>query len=238
MEFGLIPPEHWSQPDFIDENKATASRNKMVEQNIIYGGSVSYRNMCRFNSGVRTDQYHRQGSADAILFFRQFFFKHPLVLKYRWYWRIECVTQFPTHLHPVNLWFSDPMSNSTVTSYMTPFYIWKNTRRSIVSSQFSPQVFSSFLKTDTHHHIISAFTITMYEYEATIPSLWRHVMGSSCSTRRPIYLTFFSQFRFRRWSPGIYCKRQFTRIPNGWWENLQPMPLWVSSHPLRTCSDT
>lgn len=55
MEFGLIPSEHWNQPDSIDEDKATASRIKMMEQNIIYGGSVSYRNMCRYNSGVRPD---------------------------------------------------------------------------------------------------------------------------------------------------------------------------------------
>ena len=53
MEFGQIPREDWFQPDSIDEIKATASRNKMMENNIIYGGSVSYRNMCRFNSGVR-----------------------------------------------------------------------------------------------------------------------------------------------------------------------------------------
>ena len=26
--------------------------------------------------------------------------------------------------------------------------------------------------------IFAAFTITMYEYEATIPTLWGHVMGS------------------------------------------------------------
>lgn len=34
-------------------------------------GSVSYRNMCRFNSG--------------------FFFKHPLMEQYQWYWRVEYV---------------------------------------------------------------------------------------------------------------------------------------------------
>jgi len=114
MEFGLIPPEHWSQPDSIDENKATASRNKMVEQNIIYGGSVSYRNMCRFNSG--------------------FFFKHPLVLKYRWYWRIEPNVQFHCDV-----------------------------------------LYDPFLYMEEHNKVYS-FTITMYEYQATIPSLWRHVM--------------------------------------------------------------
>ncbi|KAF7329250.1 GPI-anchored wall transfer protein [Mycena kentingensis (nom. inval.)] len=42
-------------------DRATAGRDRLVEQNVIYGGSVSYRNMCRFNSG--------------------FFFKHPLMLK-------------------------------------------------------------------------------------------------------------------------------------------------------------
>lgn len=71
VDFGLIPKEHWVQPDHIDEAKATASRNKMMEDNVIYGGapvfglvaliclsflfsigSVPYRNMCRFNSGV------------------------------------------------------------------------------------------------------------------------------------------------------------------------------------------
>ena len=46
----------------------------MEEDNIIYGGSLSYRNMCRFNSG--------------------FFFRHPLLDKYRWYWRIEPDVQF------------------------------------------------------------------------------------------------------------------------------------------------
>lgn len=39
VEFGVIPREHWYQPDWIDEKKATASRNKMVAEDIIYGGS-------------------------------------------------------------------------------------------------------------------------------------------------------------------------------------------------------
>lgn len=53
IEFGVIPREHWYQPDWIDEDKAKAGREAMEKKNIIYGGSVSYRNMCRFNSGVR-----------------------------------------------------------------------------------------------------------------------------------------------------------------------------------------
>ncbi|RDB21750.1 Alpha-1,2 mannosyltransferase KTR1 [Hypsizygus marmoreus] len=69
MEFGVIPREHWYQPDWVDEDKAKKSREKMEEEDVVYGGSLSYRNMCRFNSG--------------------FFFKHPSMLKYRYYWRIE-----------------------------------------------------------------------------------------------------------------------------------------------------
>jgi hypothetical protein len=52
--FATVPKEHWVQPDWIDEEKASASRQKMVEENVIYGGSKPYRNMCRFNSGVST----------------------------------------------------------------------------------------------------------------------------------------------------------------------------------------
>ncbi|KAJ7065502.1 glycosyltransferase family 15 protein [Mycena amicta] len=74
VEFGLIPHEHWFQPDWIDEEKAKQSRNWMVSNNIIYGGSVPFRNMCRFNSG--------------------FFFRHPLLDKYRYYWRMEPNVRF------------------------------------------------------------------------------------------------------------------------------------------------
>jgi alpha 1,2-mannosyltransferase len=50
--YGQIPHDHWFQPDWIDEEKATKSRLKMIEEKVIYGHSVPYRNMCRFNSGV------------------------------------------------------------------------------------------------------------------------------------------------------------------------------------------
>lgn len=137
MEFGLIPPEHWLQPDSIDEDRATASRNKMMEDNIIYGGSVSYRNMCRYNSGVRT-RLSIPGLEFvwliATFIFRQFFYKHPLLLKYRWYWRIECVNYILSSKFYPYFFFSplDLTSTFTVIFYMTRFYIWKNTRKFIV----------------------------------------------------------------------------------------------------------
>lgn len=41
VEFGLIPKEHWIQPPWIDEEKASAAREDMVKQNVIYGGTGS-----------------------------------------------------------------------------------------------------------------------------------------------------------------------------------------------------
>ena len=38
LEFGVIPHDHWYQPDWIDEDKASEARNKMEEENVIYGG--------------------------------------------------------------------------------------------------------------------------------------------------------------------------------------------------------
>lgn len=60
-KYGKIPAEHWHQPDWIDEDKARKSREEMIRKKIIYGHSVPYRNMCRFNSGVSC------ASASAVL---------------------------------------------------------------------------------------------------------------------------------------------------------------------------
>ncbi|KAJ7327539.1 glycosyltransferase family 15 protein [Mycena albidolilacea] len=113
VEFGLIPKEHWYQPAWIDEEKARASRKKMEEEHVIYGGSVPYRNMCRFNSG--------------------FFFRHELLDKYRYYWRVEPDVRFFCTL-----------------SY-DPFLFMQDEGKKY------------------------GFTISLPEYDATIPTLWTAV---------------------------------------------------------------
>lgn len=61
-EYGLIPKNHWSEhPSWIDEEKAKKAREEMAKNNVIYGDSVPYREMCRYQSG--------------------FFFRHPLLDK-------------------------------------------------------------------------------------------------------------------------------------------------------------
>jgi alpha 1,2-mannosyltransferase len=67
--YGLIPKEHWSYPEWIDQDKAEKVRQDMRERKIIYGDSESYRHMCRYESG--------------------FFFRHELMLNYEYYWRVE-----------------------------------------------------------------------------------------------------------------------------------------------------
>lgn len=68
-KFGLIPAEHWSYPEWIDKEKAALCREQMQQKKVIYGGSESYRHMCRFESG--------------------FFFRHELLKDYEYYWRVE-----------------------------------------------------------------------------------------------------------------------------------------------------
>ncbi|USW57024.1 Putative glycosyl transferase, family 15, nucleotide-diphospho-sugar transferase [Septoria linicola] len=67
--YGKIDKEHWGFPEWIDQDKAKKVREDMHERKIIYGDSISYRHMCRYESG--------------------FFFRHPLMLEYEWYWRVE-----------------------------------------------------------------------------------------------------------------------------------------------------
>ncbi|KAJ9088680.1 hypothetical protein DSO57_1020733 [Entomophthora muscae] len=113
VEFGLIPKEHWSYPDYIDQDKARQGREQMERDNIIYGGSESYRHMCRFESG--------------------FFFRHNLTLKYDYYWRVEPGVSFACDID------EDPF-----------LYMHQNDKK-------------------------YGFTISLHEYESTIPTLWATV---------------------------------------------------------------
>ena len=108
VEFGLVPKEHWSYPEYIDEEKAAQTRIDMAE--IIYGDSESYRNMCRYQSG--------------------FFWRHELLMKYDWYWRVE----------PGIAYFCDILED--------PFQFMQDNQK------------------------VYGFTISIHEFESTIPTLW------------------------------------------------------------------
>jgi len=111
--YGEIPKEHWSFPEWIDQDKARKVREDMAQRKIIYGDSVSYRHMCRFESG--------------------FFFRQPLMLNYEWYWRVEPSVELFCDVH------YDPFR-----------FMAENNKK-------------------------YSFTLSLYEYVETIPTLWDSV---------------------------------------------------------------
>ncbi|KAJ1937776.1 hypothetical protein GGF37_005070, partial [Kickxella alabastrina] len=71
--FGLVPYEHWSMPPWIDRVRAKWAMT-MMGSRVPYGDSESYRKMCRYESG--------------------FFFRHPLLDGFDYYWRVEPGVEF------------------------------------------------------------------------------------------------------------------------------------------------
>ncbi|PWW80083.1 Glycosyltransferase Family 15 protein [Tuber magnatum] len=69
VEYAVVPEDDWSVPDHVNETTMRAEMLRMAKEEIIYGGSLSYRHMCRFNSG--------------------FFYNQEVMRKYDWYWRVE-----------------------------------------------------------------------------------------------------------------------------------------------------
>lgn len=69
VEFGKIDNSMWGFPDWVDHEVAKEGIRKQGDAAIMYGGMESYHHMCRFYSGH--------------------FYKHPLLAKYEWYWRLE-----------------------------------------------------------------------------------------------------------------------------------------------------
>ncbi|GAA6044091.1 hypothetical protein JCM8097_000206 [Rhodosporidiobolus ruineniae] len=109
--YGVVPKEHWEEPSWIDEGRASEARKKMEEDKVIYGGSKTYRRMCRYQSG--------------------FFFRHPLVQQYDYYWRIDPGVKFYCDID------------------YDPFVYMRGNGKQY------------------------GFTVSLYEYEATIPTLWK-----------------------------------------------------------------
>ncbi|KAG9287913.1 hypothetical protein G9A89_017508 [Geosiphon pyriformis] len=123
--YGLIPKEMWSYPSWINQTKAEECQNRMEKSGVIYGDSLTYRHMCRFNSG--------------------FFFRHPLLDPYDWYWRLEPSVEFACDID------------------YDPFLFMEN------------------------NNLAYGFTITFYEFNNTIPTLWQSVRGFM--QEYPQYLT-------------------------------------------------
>ncbi|KAG7663755.1 KTR5 [[Candida] subhashii] len=72
VEFGRIGPKEW---DLVgDHAEIDEYINNQGDRRVLYGNSISYHKMCRFYSG--------------------FFYRHELVTKRDWYWRVEPDVEF------------------------------------------------------------------------------------------------------------------------------------------------
>ncbi|QLL33769.1 hypothetical protein HG536_0F00940 [Torulaspora globosa] len=67
--YALIPSEDWDRPNWIDEQLFEDRLELLRDRGVLYGGSKSYRNMCRFNSG--------------------YFFRQKILDSYDYYFRVE-----------------------------------------------------------------------------------------------------------------------------------------------------
>lgn len=67
--YEIVPKEHWDMPEWVDESRFVSSLDFLGTIGVGKGWMVSYRHMCRWNSG--------------------FFYKHPRLAVYDWYWRVE-----------------------------------------------------------------------------------------------------------------------------------------------------
>lgn len=85
VEFGKIDPEMWGYPDWANVEVAREGIRKQGDKAIMYGGMESYHHMCRFYSGF----VHWFRRSAKLIYLRSFFYKHELLLKYDWYWRVE-----------------------------------------------------------------------------------------------------------------------------------------------------
>ncbi|CAO1631638.1 unnamed protein product [Parajaminaea phylloscopi] len=82
VRWGTIPQDHWEPPKWIDWAKAHRYWKVYIQQKIPYADSLTYRSMCRWQSG--------------------FFFKHSLLADLEFYWRIEPSTRFTCNMVPPN----------------------------------------------------------------------------------------------------------------------------------------
>ncbi|KFM24039.1 Glycolipid 2-alpha-mannosyltransferase 1 [Auxenochlorella protothecoides] len=72
--FGGVPAEQWGLPAHVDRVEAETAWRRMGAAGVLYGGSESYRHMCRYFSG--------------------FFMNHPLLRGFDYYWRVEPNVRF------------------------------------------------------------------------------------------------------------------------------------------------
>lgn len=162
--FSLVPEEHWSYPSWIDQGKAADARAKMVADDVIYGGSESYRHMCRFQSG--------------------FFWRNNATLDLDYYWRVE----------PGIRLFCD--------------------------LDYDPFMFMQM------NNKAYGFTISLHEYDKTIPTLWKETQ--EFARKHPEYIAKDNAIHFIADNPNAGVEQPYNMCH--FWSNFEigDMRFWRS----------
>ena len=149
IEFGMIDTNstEWSYPSHINQTLAAEKRLEMKQNHVQYGGNEQYHFMCHYFSG--------------------FFFDHPLVLRFDYYWRIEPNVDFMCdilsdpfrELHRVKAIYGYVLLHAEIMSTIPT--LWQHTksflelkyktlqrRRRISNPSFSPKC-SLWIKNNT-----------------------------------------------------------------------------------------
>ncbi|KAI0273642.1 alpha-1,2 mannosyltransferase KTR1 [Gloeopeniophorella convolvens] len=79
VRFGVISPEHWGAPSWINATRAEHIRKSMGWQRIPHGNSTRFRDVSRFSAG--------------------FLAREEILRPYRYYWRIEPGSQYYCNFH-------------------------------------------------------------------------------------------------------------------------------------------
>lgn len=76
--FGQVPQADWAVPASVNMSRAQANWEQMRAQGVLYAKSQSYRQMCRYQSGL--------------------FLHHELMQPYDYYWRLEPGVSYYCHM--------------------------------------------------------------------------------------------------------------------------------------------
>jgi len=85
VEFGTIDPAHWGFPDWIDPKVAKEGIAKKEMQQLCTVVWKVTMQCADFTQGTTCSS----GTTKLLLIESRFFYKHELLAKYEWYWRLE-----------------------------------------------------------------------------------------------------------------------------------------------------
>jgi alpha 1,2-mannosyltransferase len=159
--YGQIPHDHWYQPSWIDEDKATKARLKMIEEKVIYGHSVPYRNMCRFNSGV------------SILP------RNPYAQLFQYSNASFCRSSSSSTSSSRSMTITGALSKISVSRIPVIQMVNRFVRPDV--KFFCDLDYDPFLVMQDGNKVYG-FTVSLYEYPATIPTLWDATKGTPTLT--------------------------------------------------------